>query len=201
MFTALLDALRGTGTLVGFAGDAPVSIPASLLRTMLEGQFRDMRIELSQGEERSSIAFPSALGLPKLNFRTDAERMSLRSRQVFASLREGEPGWPNGAIELEIWLEPVAGVGKPVTLTVRLGLSTEAHGAVYDRVQVHCECSHGGGDPLLATCVEAFFYWVYTREAVAGVLRAAISQALGDNVGILDVAVEGSNLAIWRYRL
>lgn len=201
MFAALLDAIRGTGTLVGFADDTSVSIPSSLLRTMLEGQFRDMRIELCEGEERSSIAFPSALGLPPLNFRAGTERVALRSRQIFASLREGEPGWPNGAIELEIWMDPVAGMGKPLTLTVRLGLSTDARGPVYDQVQVDCEGGQGGTDPFLATCVEAFFYWAYTREAVAGVLRAAIGQSVGDSVGILDVAVEGSKLSIWRYRL
>jgi hypothetical protein len=79
-----------------------------------------------------------------------------------------------------------------MTLSVMLALSTDAKGAVYDRVDVDCE------DALIGTCVEAFFYWAYTREAVAGVLRAAISQSVGDGAAILDVTVEGSKLAIWR---
>ncbi|MFN7939291.1 MAG: hypothetical protein U0R19_38555 [Bryobacteraceae bacterium] len=200
MLTALLDAIRGTGTSFGVIGECSATIPATLLRTMLESQFRDMRIELCEGEERSSIAFPSALGLPQLNFRAGAGRVSLRSRQIFVSLREAGPGWLNGALELEIWLEPVGGLGKPVTLTVCLGLSTEARGPVYDQVDVQCECGDGLADPMLATCVEAFFYWAYTREAVAGVLRAAIGQAVGDHAGILDVSVNGGRLAVWRYR-
>lgn len=200
MLTALLDAIRGNGTPAGFPDDSALSISPALLRTMMEGQFRDMRIELCEGEGRSLIAFPSALGLPQLNFRANAGRIALRSRKTFVSLREAEAECPNGAIELEIWLEPAAGTGKPRTLTVRLGLTTDAQGPVYDQVQVRCETVDGEADPLLATCVEAFFYWAYTREAVAGVLRAAIGQAVGEGVGILDVAVEGSKLVVWRYR-
>jgi hypothetical protein len=197
MLSALLDAFRGSRTAAEPAEDHVAHVSTALLRTMLEGQFRDLRIELCEGEGRSSVAFPSALGLPRLTFRADVDRVSLRSRRTFATLRDPEPGYPNGAIELEIWLEPLNGMGKQATLSVMLALSTDAQGAVYDDVDVRCE-NEQGVDPLIETCVEAFFYWAYTREAIAGVLRAAIGQSVGGGAAILDVTVEGSKLAVWR---
>lgn len=197
----LMDALRGSGLPVGFAEDTRVYVPAALLRTMLESQFREMRVEIGERGDRSSVSFPSALNLPELTFRSEIGRMSLRSQRTFVTLREPEPENPNGAVELDIWLEPVEGVGKPAALSIRLGLTAALDGATYDRVQVTCAAENREVEHDIATCVEAFFYWAYTREAVSGTLGAAVRQAVGDSEGVLDVMVDGARLSIWRCRL
>ncbi|MBL8174609.1 MAG: hypothetical protein JNK48_08065 [Bryobacterales bacterium] len=179
----------------GVARQAYVS--GALLRTMLEGQFRDMRIELRHSPEHSSIGFPSAIGLPPLRFRASGGTAMLHSRQVFVSFCEPEAGIPNGAIEFEFWMAPDPGAaGAVATITVRLALSVRAGSVGVGSVAVRGHTGDDTLDKLIGTVVEAFYYWVYTREAVEGAIAAAARQSMGCQPAIVDARISQGRLAL-----
>jgi len=180
----------------GFAESSEVRVPGALLRTMLAGQFRDMRIDLRESGDSSSICFPSALGLPPLHFRASGGRVSWSTQQAFVSLRDSAPESPHGAIGLEFWLAPVDGMGNPARITVHLSLLSRANSVTYDRVDVSSAAGDESLDRLVATTVEAFFYWAYTREAIGGIIGAAIRQSAGVAVPVQDVVLEQSRLVV-----
>lgn len=201
MLSKFIQALALPSLAARMTDSSEVTVSGALLRTMLEGQFRDMRIDLCASGGNSSVSFPSALGLPPLHFRASGGSVVLRSQGTFVSLREPAPGSANGAIEMEIWLASADGSGKLVTLTVRLALACGATGATYDRVDVSCASGDESLDQLIRVTVEAFFYWAYTKDVISSVLRAAIHQVSGAVRPVFDVSVDQSRLVVWHRNL
>lgn len=200
MLSTLIQAFRWPVMPSGFTEPSEAHVPGALLRTMLAGQFREMRIDLRESGGSCSVGFPSALGLPSLHFRATGGRVALESHQAFVSLRDPSPDSPHGVIVMEFWLTPVDGIGNPARITVQLSLAGRAEGVPYDRVDVSCTAGDESLDRLVATTVEAFFYWAYTREAIREVIGAAIRQHVGSAAPIQEVSADQSRMVVRRRR-